>query len=265
LGKKKKMDNNILNIITSYLKDEPNKTQVEEVIANEALQEEIVFARQMQFTQTHKEEIQVQSILKDILAQAPDVQPDDELTEKLAEENIVQLPKTGGSNTWIWATSLIVGLIGIFAVTFYAGIFDMHTSAQREALNEMAVLPPFITEPNVEQKEAIDHAVITYNEKNYEAAIEHTKAYLKTAPSDNNMKMYLALSYLYDKQYESSLAIFRETERTSFTSKHLDYYMGIAHLMTDETKAAVSYFKQIPQENEHYLSAKQILQKLENE
>jgi len=66
----------------------------------------------MQFTQAHKEEIRVQNILKDILAQSPDVQPDDELTEQLVQEDIIQLPKTGGSSTWIWGSSLIIALIG---------------------------------------------------------------------------------------------------------------------------------------------------------
>jgi len=77
--------------------------------------------------------------------------------------------------------------------------------------------------------------------------------------------MYLGLSYFYDKQYENSLAILQEIKRTPFTANHLDYYTGVALLMNNETEVAVSYLKQISQENEHYLSAKNILQKLENE
>jgi len=257
------MDNNILDIVTSYLKGKPNETQVKEVAANEALQEEILFARQMQFTQAHKEEIQVQNILKGILAQSPNVEPDDELTEQLLQEDIIQLPKTGGSNTWIWGSSLIIGLIGILGIAFYAGLFNTYI-AQYKALQTP---PPahYIAEPQTERKESIDLAVESYNQKNYEAAIAYTNDYLSTAPADNNMKMYLGVSYFHDKQYENSIEVLREVKRTPFTANHLDYYTGVALLMNNETEVAVSYLRQIPQENEHYISAKQILQKLENE
>lgn len=253
------MDNNILDIITSYLKGRPSKTQVEEVMANEALQEEILFARQMQFTQAHTEEIRVQNILNDILIQSPDVQPNDELTEQLVTEDVIQLPKTGGNSAWIWGSSVIIALIGLLTVFYFNAPNDLGVAEEMDRLTHYI-------EPNLEKKGVVDLAVIAYNDENYETAIEYTKAYLETKPSDNNMKMYLALSYLYNGEYESSLTIFREIEKsTPFISKHLDYYMGIALLRTNETEAALSYFKQIPKENEHYESAKQILQKIENE
>lgn len=265
------MDNNILNIITSYLKGRPNKTQVEEVAADKALQEEILFARQMQFTQANKEQIKVQAILKGILTSTPDISPDEKLTEQLAQENIIQLPKTGGSKAWIWTSSLIIGLIGIFAIAFYninsAFEDNINSATQLIALEEIKIkLPHFISEPDLTQKEPIDLAVWNYEKGNFEAAIAHHEDYLNQGgANDENMRLYLALSYLYDKQYENSIEVLRETKRTPFTSKHIDYYMGIALLMNNETEAAVSYFKQISKENKYYLSAKQILQKLENE
>lgn len=265
------MDNNILNIITSYLKGRPNKTQVEEVAADKALQEEILFARQMQFTQANKEQIKVQAILKGILTNTPDVSPDEALTEQLAQESIIQLPKTGGSKAWIWTSSLIIGLIGIFAIAFYninsAFEENIHSVTQGVAWEEIEIKQPhFISEPDLTQKEPIDLAVWHYEKENFKAAIIHHEKYLNEGGSnDENMRLYLALSYLYDKQYENTIEVLREIKRTPFTSKHLDYYTGIALLMNDDVKAAVSYFEQIPQENEHYLSAKQILQKLEIE
>lgn len=266
MEKKKKMDNNILHIITSYLKGRPNETQVKEVVANKALQEEIIFAREMQFTQAHKEEIQVQNILKDILAHTPDVQADDELTEQLLQEDIIQLPKTGGSNAWIWGSSLLIGLIGMFAVAFYGGLFNMNTAAEIEGLRILEEKIPHYMQPDMLQKEAVDMAVFYYNKENFEVAIPYYEDYLNSEGyNDNSMKLYLALSYLHNKQYENSISIFQEIERTTFTSKHIDYYMGIALLMNDETEAAASSFKQIQKENEHYQSSKHILQKIEKE
>lgn len=257
------MDNN-LDIITSHLKGKPSETDIQKVAADTALQEEILFARQMQFAQEHKEQIRVQNILKDIFAATPPIEPDDELTEELAEEGVLELP-TGASGTnklWMWGIGSIVAVFLIYFIS----INLEKTATHQFALEQLTHLDSHWT-CDASTNSDICRAIKPYDSKDYKSAISYFNIYIKINPNDANARLYLGISQIYANKYKESLLTLQpliSTADNNYISKHIDWYMGIALLMNNQTEAAISYFSKIPKGNPHYTSAEKLLQQIKN-
>lgn len=256
--------NNNLDIITSHLKGKPSEADIQEAAADAALQEEILFARQMQFAQEHKEQIRVQNILKDIFADAPPIEPDHELTEELAEEGVLELP-TGASGTnklWMWG---IGSVIAVFLIYFIS--INLEKTATRQFAWEQLTHLDSHWICNETTDSDICRAIRPYDSKDYESAVNYFNTYIQINPNDAKAKLYLGISQIHANKYKKSLLTLHSlisTADNDYISKHIDWYVGIALLMDNQTEAATSYFNKIPKDNPHYTSAEKLLTRIKN-
>ncbi len=256
------MDNN-LNIITSHLKGKPSEADIQAAASDEALREEILFARQMQFAQEYKEEIRVQNILKGILNDAP-IEPDDELTEELAEEGVLELPTQTGSTgkLWLWG---IGSVIAIFLIYF------INISLEKAATHQFVWQQLTHLDSHWVCDETTDsdicRAIRPYDSKDYKSAISYFDTYIQINPNDKKAKLYLGISQIHANKYKKSLLTLQSlisTADNDYISKHIDWYMGIALLMDNQTEAATSHFNKISKDNPHYTSAEKLLKQIKN-
>lgn len=262
--------NNNLDIITSHLKGKPSEADIQEAAADAALQEEILFAHQMQFAQEHKEQIRVQNILKDIFVAAPPIEPDHELTEELAEEGVLELP-TGASGTnklWMWGIGSVIAIFLIYFISINPKIFDKETAEQTSALQKLTHLNSNTSYDTSIEKNDFSLGFEAYDKQAYKEAIPYFQFYVERHPKDTDIKLYLGISQLHAKKYKESLLTLQSlisTADSKFIPKHINWYMGVALLMDDRPEEAIDYFDKIQKDNPHYTSAKELLKQIKNQ
>jgi len=261
--------NNNLDIITAHLKGKPSEADIQEAAADAALQEEILFARQMQFAQEHQEQIKVQSILKGILGDAP-IEPDDELTEELAEEGVLELPlKTGSTGKLLlWGIGSVIAVFIIYFIAMNPVMFNIYTATQRLALQELTHLNSNTSYDTSIEKNDFSLGFKSYDKQDYRTTIPYLESYINKYPKDIDVRLYLGISQLHTKKYKESLLTLQSlisTTNNKFVPKHIDWYMGVALLMNYEKEAAEDYFNKIPKGNPHYTSAEELLKQIKNQ
>lgn len=260
--------NTYFNTITDALNQQLDQKAIQEIQQNKALGEEVSFAKEMHFVNQHKEQIQVQETLSNILADLH-VTPDNTLTDTLAEEGVIELPgKTSGANNTLWwlGGSLLI-ILTLSALFWMRPAENIFTEVQQSTLEMLSPLNAFTDYDLNVEKDNYSLGFDAYNKGDYPLAVTYLSNYIRNQPKDNQVRLYLSISQLFAGDYPESLVNLQtlDSDKNAFMQEHIHWYTSIAYLMNHETETALRKLESIQADNIHFADAKALLTQIINQ
>jgi len=240
-------------LITDYMSGDKKHIALE-AIEDDALREQVALARQMNFTLKHRQQIQAQALLNDILPGIPTT-TDHDLTERLAKENVLQLPnkKLPNISRWLLGGSLILALVAILVMLIRPVIPNTTENIQSVIQNHIIPIATYTSYDVEKERDYFSLGFEAYDKGSYDDATKHLNAYLKNNPNDEDTRLYLGISELMVEKYAASLLNLRLLSKSNdpFVKEHSEWYLALAMLMDNNKTEAFQLLELISENSAH--------------
>lgn len=243
----------IQRYVSGELSDSERTAFEAEVQSNADLEAELRFSQDLVYTLKNKEQLEVNSILKDAIADVY-IEPDfDALKDQESGS------AGSGFSKWLLSGVVIIGLAvgGMFVTS--SGLF----APSETALLVQEYLEPFENLISPPEGGALAQGMMAYDQGDYKSATQLLSAYVQNN-TDPQARFYLGVSQLLDGQLApaiSNLEILAKAE--DLPQKAAQWYLALAYLKNDEIKKATPLIEGLKDNGVFGPKAQPLLQKLQ--